>query len=244
MRPAAEKAIALAPEQADGYAARAFLRFMVKWDWPGAQADLEVARKLDPGNSEMQRYYGMLLATLGRLPEAIVAYRKDVELDPLASDAWDALGEYLTENDEFAAAHQALDRALEINPGSDTWLPNVVKLELVEGHASQALATTQQITQPGWHTYCLALTEYALNHARESDQALDEGITKYGQQGAFQIAEVYAWRGERDKALEWLERAYNQHDTGMPDIKISPMLSTLHGDPRFTAIVRKMNLPE
>jgi eukaryotic-like serine/threonine-protein kinase len=241
---AAEEAIALAPEQVDGYRARAFLRFAVKWDWPGAQADLEKAQMLDPGDSAAQRGYGMLLAALGRLPEAIVAQRKEAELDPLAGDAWNSLGEYLTANGEYAAAHQALARALEINPGSKFWLPTLVELELAEGRASQALATTQQITEPGWHDYCLAVTEHALNHDRESKQALDQLIDNHGQQGAFQVAEAYAWRGDREKALEWLERAYSQHDSAMPDIKITPMLSNLRGDPRYRAIVRKMNLPE
>jgi serine/threonine protein kinase len=241
---AAEEAIALAPEQVDGYRARAFLRLAVKWDWPGAQADLEKAQMLDPGDSAAQRGYGTLLAVLGRLPEAIVAQRKEAELDPLAGDVWNSLGEFLTANGEYAAAHQALARALEINPESKLWLPTLVELELVEGRASQALATTQQITDPGWRTYCLAVTEHALNHERESKQALDQLIDKYAQQGAFQIAEAYAWRGDRDKALEWLERAYSQHDSAMPDIKFTPMLSSLRADPRYRAIVRKMNLPE
>jgi serine/threonine protein kinase/Tfp pilus assembly protein PilF len=240
---AAETAIALAPGQVDGYAARAFLRLM-KWDWSGAQADLEVARRLNPGNSLVQRYYGTLWGALGQLPEAIAALRKAVESDPLSALAWFFLGDALTANGEFAAAREALARSLEIDPGSWFGLQGVVRLELLEGHASQALAITRQIKDPIWNNYCLAATEHALNHARESDQALDRLIAKYSQAAAFQIAELYALRSESDKALEWLERAYRQHDNGIADIKTSPMLSTLHGDPRFEAILRKMNLPQ
>jgi serine/threonine protein kinase/Tfp pilus assembly protein PilF len=240
---AAETAIALAPEEAEGYTARAFLRYE-KWDWPGAQADLDVARTLNPGSSTVQHYYGMLLGTLGRLPEAIVAQRKDVEMDPLAALSWYFLGESLISNGEFAAAHEALDRSLEIDPGADFGLASTVKLELIEGRALQALAVTRQIKDPIWNGYCLAATEHALNHARESDQALDRLIAKYSQRATFQIAELYAWRGESDKALEWLERAYRQHDPGTTDIKTSPMLSNLRDEPRFKALLEKMNLPE
>jgi serine/threonine protein kinase len=241
---AAEKAIALAPDQADGYTARALVRFTVNWDWAGAQADLEEARRLNPGDSTAERYYGFILAALGRLPEAIAAQRKDVELEPLASEAWDALGQSLMATGEFAAAHQALDRALEISAGSDFWLPDAAELELVEGNASQALSTAARITEPSWRNYIVAAAEHTLNHARESQRALDELIAKYSDLATFQIAEVYAWRGEKDQAIEWLERAYSRHDPGSTNIKFSPMLSSLHGDPRFDAILQKMNLPQ
>jgi serine/threonine protein kinase/Tfp pilus assembly protein PilF len=240
---AAEKAIALAPDQADGYTARALVRSTANWDWTGAQADLEQARKLNPGDGAVERYYGFILAALGRLPEAIAVQRKDVELEPLASEAWDALGESLMATGEFAAAHEALARALEINAGSDFWLPDLAELQLVEGNASQALSTAEKITEPSWRNYIVAAAEHTLNHDRESDHALQELIAKYSHLATFQIAEVYGWRGEKDHAIEWLERAYSQHDAGVVDIKFSPMLSSLHGEPRFETILRKMRLP-
>jgi hypothetical protein len=83
-----------------------------------------------------------------------------------------------------------------------------------------------------------------LGHVRESQQALDALIAGYSRQSAYQVAEVYAWRGEKDKAFEWLQRAYQQRDPGLTEIKFSPMLWNLHADPRFAAMVRKMNLPE
>jgi serine/threonine-protein kinase len=240
----AEEAVAQGPEQADGYTARAFLRYVVNWDWPGAQADLDKAQRIDPSNSEIQSRYSLLLATLGRLNEAIVTQRKTVEADPVSGEAWAGLGVLLTANHEYQAAHQALDKALEINPGSNFWLPLLAELQLVEGNATQSLSTAQQITNLPWHTYCLAVAEQALNHARESEQALAQLITNHSHEATYQIAEVYGLRGDKDKAFEWLERAYDQHDSEMPDIKISPMLSNLRDDPRYRTLLRKMKLPE
>jgi ribosomal protein L17 len=90
----------------------------------------------------------------------------------------------------------------------------------------------------------IAMAEHTLNHAKESQQALDELIAKDAQDAAYQIAETYAWRGEKDKAFEWLERAYKQRDGGLSDIKFDGLLASLHGDARFAALLQKMQLPE
>jgi hypothetical protein len=79
---------------------------------------------------------------------------------------------------------------------------------------------------------------------KASQQALDEAIAKDARDAAYQIAQVFAWRGERTKAFEWLERAYSQRDAGLVSIKADPLLKSLHADPRFDALRRKLKLPE
>jgi hypothetical protein len=88
-----------------------------------------------------------------------------------------------------------------------------------------------------------AMAEHALGHASESQRALDSMIAKYSAQWPFGIAEVYAWRGEKDKAFEWLERAYVQRDAGLVEMKPDPMLVSLRTDPRFAAMLKKIGLP-
>jgi hypothetical protein len=78
---------------------------------------------------------------------------------------------------------------------------------------------------------------------KESDAALAEVIEKYQYEAAFQIAEVYAYRGETDNAFEWLERSYKQRDGGLGDMKGDPLLRSLEGDPRWPAFLKKMRLP-
>ena len=82
------------------------------------------------------------------------------------------------------------------------------------------------------------------NPSPQSEQALDTLKTKYTAGSAFQIAAVYAWRGEEDRAFEWLDRAYDQHDAGMPRLRYDPTLATLHDDSRFAALVKKMGFLE
>jgi len=84
---------------------------------------------------------------------------------------------------------------------------------------------------------------YALGREKESDAALSELITKYHEGGAYQIAEVYAFRNQSDEAFEWLDRAYAQRDSGLIGTKVDPLLKSLHKDPRFAAFLKKLNFP-
>jgi TolB-like protein len=240
----ADKAVMLAPDEADGYAARGILRPDVSLDWTGAQADIERALAYDPGNSTVQRRYGVLLADLGRLQEAIAATKKATASDPLSSSAWSNLSYHLLLDHQFAAAHEAVRRALEIEPESVYALTNLGKLQLLQGEAAEALTTFRQIGDGGFRLSGIAMAEHILGYAKDSQQSLDALIAKDAQHGAYQAAEVYAWRGEKDKAFDWLERAYREHLGGVFQIKVDPLLASLRDDPRFVAMLRKMQLPE
>jgi TolB-like protein/Tfp pilus assembly protein PilF len=241
-RDAANKAIALAPDLADGYATRATLRSTGTWDWSGAQADLEKALELDPNNSIVQRRYGTLLQALGRLPEAIAATRKSIELDPLSAGSWSNLGSIYTASGQLHQAREALDHAVAIAPNAGLSNFHLGSLELLEGHSPEALATFRRagevFSQAG-----IAMAEHTLGNAKESQQALDQLIAKYAHDSAYQIAEVYGWRGEVDKTFEWLERAYAQHDNGIASIKADPRFVSVSSDPRFAALLKKLGLP-
>jgi serine/threonine-protein kinase len=87
------------------------------------------------------------------------------------------------------------------------------------------------------------MAEHNLGQIANSRRTLDALIAGYALTNAYQVAEVYAWRGERDAAFAWLERAHAQHDGILVQIKFDPLLTKLHSDPRFAAMVKKMGLP-
>jgi len=240
----AERAVTLAPQEADGYASRGVLRMTFLWDWSGAEADLEKALALDPASDKVQGNYATLLERLGRLPEAIAVGRRATEIDPLSAIAWSNLGLYLTFDRDYPAADEALRRCLEINPESSFGGHHVSILRLLEGNAAEALATARKIGIEFFRLTDVAMAEHSLGHPMESQRALDELIAKHASDGAYQVAEALAWRGEKDKAFEWLERAYRQRDGGLAEVKVDLLLDRLHGDPRFRALLKKMNLPE
>jgi serine/threonine-protein kinase len=88
------------------------------------------------------------------------------------------------------------------------------------------------------------MADYTLGHNAESQRALDEIVATRASALAYQIAEIHAWRGERDQAFEWLERAVRQHDGGLAGIKVSRSFASLRNDPRYQALLRELNLPE
>jgi len=192
----------------------------------------------------VQRRYGLLLFNLGRMSDAIAAMRKAIELDPLSFSAWNSLGlVYLADASRFREAREAFDRALAVNPESSFANCNLGTLELLEGHVQESLDLFRRAGEV-WSQMGLAMVEHTLGHAGESQRALDELIAKYAHEAAYQVADVYAWRGESDKAFEWLERAYVQHDSALSAIKTDPVLKGLWTDARFAAMVKKLGLPQ
>jgi TolB-like protein/Tfp pilus assembly protein PilF len=240
---AAERSVTLAPDLADGYTARGWLRSVFYYEWAQGKADFEKARLLDPGNCTAQHYYARLMGSFGRLAEAIAAHENATQLDPLSAWAWMYLGREYISNGQFQEAREALNRALTVSPEFTAANYNVGILEMLEGRASEAVLPFQRAGGM-WSQAGAAMAEHSLGHPRESQRALDELIAQNAHDASYQVAQVYAWRGERDNAFEWLERAYAARDGGINRIKIDPLLVSLRTDPRFAAMVTKIGLPQ
>jgi TolB-like protein len=241
---AADKAIALDPDLADRYAARGRARSDFLSDFPGAQADFERAVAINQSDSHIQRLYGQFLATVGRASEAEAAFRKAADLDPLSSQPWSECAYLLLMRKRFAEAREAVRRALDINPDSLDAQTALTSLELAQGHGAEALAASRNIGLDYLRLAYTAMAEHTLDHSEESKQALGELEARAAHGAAYQIAEVYAWRGDKRRAFEWLERAYLQHDAGLTYLKTDFVLEQLRGDKEFKEFVRKMKLPE
>jgi tetratricopeptide (TPR) repeat protein len=226
----------------DGYVVRGTSRLSFKNDWKGAQADFEKALALSPGDGDVQIGYGRMMIALGRLPEAMAASRKATELDPLSSIAWDQLGRMHYAVGDYPAATRALDRALQIAPDGDRARFHRGVTSLLAGKPDEALGFFSRKAS-GYGLVGVAIAQHSLGHAEASQRALDQAIADYAQGAAYQIAEAFAWRGEKDKAFEWLERARVQHDGGLTFIKSDPLVASLVGDPRYGALMDRLGLP-
>ena len=241
---AAERAVALAPGFVDAYAARGYLRYIYAWDWAGAQADFEKALKIDPDDPVALRRYAGLLDSLGRLPESLAVIRQLIKEDPLFGAAWMNLGITLYSAGQVAEAREALNRALAISPDSIYGQYHRGFVELIAGQPQKALGLFRQVGDPVFVLTGVAMAEHTLGHSTESQQAVGELVRTHARTSAFQIAEVYGWRGEKAPAFAWLERAYRQRDGGLNLVKTDPSLAALHDDPRFGAFLRKLKLPQ
>jgi serine/threonine protein kinase/Tfp pilus assembly protein PilF len=242
-RDAAEKALKLAPQLVDAYRARALFR-LETLDFAGARADSEQALALAPGDSAVQSLYGVRIAAFGKIPQAITAMNKAIELDPLSSYAWANVGLFLTESRDYTAARRALERALAITPSSDAFHFALGQLDMLQGRLTDALAEFQKQGGEGVRLMGDAMIERAGGHEKQSLQALKELIAKHAGDMAYQVGDVYAWRGDRDKAFEWLERAYQQRDSGLNGIAYDPLLAGLQDDARYGALLKKLELAD
>jgi serine/threonine-protein kinase len=242
-RAAAQKALELAPRLVDGYRARAQYRLLTL-DFAGARADWEQALAIAPRDSMVQGLYGVGLALFGRMSEAAGAESRAVQLDPLNSYAWTYLGLFQTMARDYPAAHRALEHALAVNPDDSTCHWALGQLYLLEGRLDEAAAEYQHPGDAAARLMGAALVEHSRGREMQSQAALKELIARYAAASAYQIGAVYAWRGEHDRALEWLERAYRQRDSGLNGINYDPLLVTLHGDPRFDALRARLKLAE
>ena len=242
-RDAAEKALELAPQFVDAYRARALFR-LETLDFAGARADSETALTLAPGESAVQSLYGAQIAAFGKIPQAITAMKKAIDLDPLSSYAWANLGLFETATHDYPAARQSIERALAISPTADSLHFALGQLDLLQGRLAEAQAEFQKQSAEGNRRMGVAMVEHASGRDKQSQAALKKLIANNAGDMAYQVADVYAWRGEKDKAFEWLERAYQQRDSGLNGIAWDPLLSSLKGDSRFGVLLTKLKLSD
>jgi tetratricopeptide (TPR) repeat protein len=237
----ANRAVALAPDLADGYFARAMALLTFTQDWAGAQADLEEALALNDSDSLVLLGYARFLCSQARLPEAVATARRATERDPLQTLAWAIYGRVLAANGEYQESRNAMERAVELSPTSAFALFHLGNAHLLAGRPAEALPIFQR-TAAAYGLVGVAMSEYSLGHEQESQAALDAAIAKSALGAAYQIAEAYAWRGESDKAFEWLDRAVAQNDGGVGFIRADPLLANVIDDPRFAALLKRMGL--
>ena len=102
----------------------------------------------------------------------------------------------------------------------------------------------QQDSDEGNRLTYLAVVLQAAGRQAEADEALKALIARWADTAAFYVAQTYAYRGDRDSAMQWLERAYKQKDVALGEIVGEPLFKSMADDPRFKAFLRKMKLPE
>ena len=243
-REAVERALSLEPDLAEGHAQRGWLQRSHDWDFRGAEASLHRALELAPGNALVLRRSAILALNLGRLDEAIALNRRAVEQDPLSAAAFGNLGLALEAAGRLADADLARRKALDLAPQRTSTRAHLALTLLARGQYEEALAEAMREPEAVWRMRALAIIHHAARHPTEADDALRELIAKYAEGAAFQIAEVYAARGETDLAFEWLERAYTQRDPGLCQMKPQPSLRPLHADSRWGTFLRKMGLAD
>jgi TolB-like protein/DNA-binding winged helix-turn-helix (wHTH) protein/Flp pilus assembly protein TadD len=243
-RASAELALKLDPQSGMMHALMGSIHVKYDWDWVAAADEGKRALALEPRNPLVLLGPAQMYACLGRWDEAVRLYNAALALDPLFAGTHLMLGHVRDRTGRFAEAEVEYRKALGISPTFVYGHFYLGRVLLYEGRLEAALAEMQRETTDGGRDEGLAIVYYAMGRKAESDAALARYTKDYADNQAVAIAEVHAYRAEADQAFAWLDRAYDQKDIGLYEIKVSPLLEHLEPDPRYKAFLRKMNLPE
>jgi TolB-like protein len=239
---AGARALALDPNEADIHRSMARVMWWFDFNWDAADAELKKARALDPGSARIYEQSAQLAFTMGRLIEGLELANDAVTLDPLGTVYFDIGAAYhrLGVFDQAAAAYRHL---IEIHP-TKAGAHFRYGLVLLSQHEPQAALEQFERDEPWYREAGVPLALDALGRHCDADRALAIAERNWGTGMAYQISYVYAARGDVDRAVAWLERAYRQRDAGLLTITHDPMLKSLTGNPWFEALLRRLRLPE
>jgi len=225
-----------------------FIRATYYWDWEGAEKELKLALELDPGSSATVLSYGGLMSNLGRHDEAVALGKRAIQLDPLILGFRMPAALHLRNARRYDEAIEQYQLVLDLNPnfrGANQSLSAVYNLK---GLYEEAIAAYQKFLTLGG-----ASEEEVAGLANAYQTSGKEGYWRwmldYWTERAKQeyvprtdFAAIYAYLGDKDQAMRWLEEAYEEHEFRMAALNVAPEWDPLRDDPRFQDLLLRMNL--
>jgi TolB-like protein/Tfp pilus assembly protein PilF len=244
-RQAARRALELDPNLGAAHLSMARVHYFFEWDWAAADAEIQRARQLDPGDADALRWAGIIARTLGRVDEAVDLFHKAIDRDPLDGANYAMLGDANLGIGRNSDAEFAYRKALELSPprgfGAVAALGETL---VIIGQPEAAIAQFDRDKDEEARTWGKALAYFALRRKPDADAAIADLETRFGGSDAYDVAEVHAYRGETSAAFDWLDRAYEQRDRNVTTVNSDPLMATLRRDSRLKALLQKLKLPE
>jgi len=242
-REAVRTALALNPRSARAHVAMGYLHMSDDWDWAAADREFSQALALASGSADVLNAAANLDLVLGRLSESIQLYRAAVARDPLHASAYSNLGVAYFAAGRLAEAGPAFRKSIELRPAA-IYTHNGLGLVLLwQGNANAALEEMKRETDEMWRLQGMAIVYSAMHLRTESDAALAELTKKFQKDSPYVIATVYGYRDEVDEAFKWLDEALAQRDATLTSIKSDPLFRKITSDPRYRALLQKVDLP-
>jgi len=206
-------------------------------------SELKRAKELSPANPTANDLLARVIIYLGGIDEAERQAREAVELDPLSVSTLFNLSRVLFIAGKLDEADAAGRKVAELQPSAASSHRWQVLVAVQRGDGETALREAQLEPDAGFRPFELALAQYVRGDHKAADAALAELIANGRDSLAYQIAEVYAVRGETDKAFEWLQISFDNHDGGTLSLSVDPLLRGLRDDPRYKNLLAKLGLP-
>ena len=251
---AATKALVLDPRLAEAHAALGMVKSHYDYDFPGAQREFLKAIELNPNYANAYLYYaGAYLAPMGRHAEAIAEMKKALQLDPLSLPLNNLMGNIYLDAGQNEKAYQQFQHTIDLDPTFPLAHFFFANLLEVMGKYEQAIEEMQKgaLLSGASPEEATAWAGEFLKAYRTGgpngywQKNLEMALKEQGQgEQALNLASAYARVGDKDKALGWLQKAYEERDGNLTLVKDYPQFNSLHGDPRFSALLKRIGLPE
>jgi len=241
-RAAALRALALNPQLAEAHVSVGRIKFSYDWDWTGAEKDFGRALELDPNSLDAHFFHGMLFMALGRFPAAIAHIERAEQLDPLSSTVQSAFGRILYRARQFDQAIVHLNQAIELEPRTGPY-DRLADVFEETGRYAEALALHEKadkLMARAGSGPNIARIYARMGKPEEARRMLDRQATTKSPR--FEAATAHAALGDSDEAFRLLFGMLEERDT-LNYVKTDPRLDSLHADPRWQALLRRMNFP-
>jgi TolB-like protein len=245
-RAAVRTALALNPDLAAARIAHAFALYNLDFDWYGAESEYRRALQLAPNDPAAKGGLANVLATLGQLRSAISLQRAALKLNPRNAFGWMALGSMLVGSGQLDAAEQECHTSLALTKGAGFCDWQLVLIEVLRAKAQGAMALARAApSKGGWRSLAIAAAAQVGSNRAEADAALQQAIAENANEnGNYQIADLYALRRDPDNVFKYLNRAWDQRDSGISLLLQDPLVLRYKNDPRFAAFCKKVGLPD
>ena len=241
-RVAVQRALGLDPDLAQAHSTLGWVQ-AYDLEWGSAEDSTRRALALESGNATVLLQAGWTIAELGRLSEGLELIEKSIELNPLEIRGYDIQASVQLALHKFKDAESTVRMLQALRPGE--FEAAIGWALLLQGKPTEAKAFIDKDPSELDRLYALSGWYHSQGQHAESDAALERIKSQYaGDIHAYHIAELHAFRGEDDLAFEWLDRAFEERESQITDIKISFDFQRFHGDPRYKAFLKKMKLPE
>ena len=239
-REAAQRALDLQPDLAEGHMALGIVRMGSDWDLPGADASMRRALELAPANATVLIAAATLSGSRSHLDESIAFSRRAIAVDPLNVQAHRYLGMFSQRAGLLDQAEGAFKEALELNPHGGLTHYGLGMAYLEQRRLQEALAACLEESNEGFRQLGLAVAYHALGQRPQSDAAIEELCSLAAHR--YLAAQGRAYRGEMDDAFALLELAYAQRNAGLIQMKQEPLLRNLHRDARWPRFLARIGL--
>ena len=242
-REAALKALQIDPANASARTSMCMILINYDHNYSAAEDEVKRAIEIDPGSADAYVAYGWLLQVLGRHDEVRQKMQKAEQLDPVSSRIQGDFGRMLYRARKYDEAENHLKRSIELDPNNYGSYGRLGDVYLEMGRFGEAISmfeTSRNLQQQGAHALRLAVV-YARMGRRQA--ALDV-LASTSNRSAWELARLYTALGERDKAFNILNESIDKQDVLLTNLKEDPSFDTLHSDPRWRLLLRRLNFPD